>query len=86
MAELPKQRWHFELGRAPQHCKVFLNDEQWFNIKWFKIEMSYGGPTSLTFEVYPHEVVVNIDPSLQGEMDDGLFRERRSPGPTHQSL
>ena len=91
MTEMPKQRWRFELGRTPKDCKIFLNDEQWWNVVSLKIEAGMntsGNPlcTKLTLEVFPHEVIVDIHPSLQGDIEDGFFRERRAPGPTHQPL
>ncbi len=85
MSEIP-QHWRFELGRSPKDCKVFLNGEQWFNVAWLKIEVGAEGMPTLTFQVYPHAVVVDINPSLQGDSADGLFSERRATGPTHQPL
>jgi hypothetical protein len=76
MSESIKQRWRFELGRDPRDCKIFLNDEQWVNIKWFRIEAGGDRVTSLTFEVYPHEVQVDVMPSLEEDIKDGLFGER----------
>jgi hypothetical protein len=80
MSEPTKQHWRFELGRFPSECKIFLNDEQWLNVRSLKIEAGYDEghptPTVLTFSVYPHEVQVDILPSLQGELDNGLFGER----------
>ena len=81
MSEQPTQRWRFELGRRPQDCKVFLNDELWRNVISFKIEAGVDAagnprPSLLTFSVLPHEVQVDIDPSLQGDHDDGLFGTR----------
>jgi hypothetical protein len=78
MSEQPKQRWRFELGRSPRECKIFLNDEQWLNVVSLKIEAGYdqsGSPqqTKLTFSVLPYDIQVDIAPSLQGDLDDGLF-------------
>jgi hypothetical protein len=73
MSEQPKQKWRFELGRTPRECKVFLNDEQWMNVVWLKIEAGWDQSgnaqvTKLTFSVLPHEIQVDIAPSLQGAL------------------
>ena len=78
--EMPKQHWRIKLGRSAQECAIFLNDEPWNNIASLKIEAGVNHPTRLTLELIPHEVMVDIPPSLEGDFNDGFFRERSRDG------
>lgn len=81
--EIPKQHWRFEMGRTPNSCKIFLNDEQWFNVQWCQIEAGFSDRntpviTTLTLRLFPTQVTVDMDPSAipPGDRPDGLFGPR----------
>jgi hypothetical protein len=101
MSEHPKREWRIEATRSLLGSGIWLNEEIFPAVTAIDLAVRPGMGTRLTLELVPHHVQVVTDPELTlivgnhrfrvieentGDLNDGLFGERRATGNAHQSL